>query len=507
MRTATPAWFARHEARLAWRDWVAMIHGGRRRRAGMMLIALVAFAGALHLVAYGLLRPHVAGLTGDKASLIALTGSIILAWCLLLSQAMESITRAFYARADLDLILSSPASTRAVFFIRIGAIAVASVATSLLLLAPLINATALLGGAHFLSAYGLLFAMACAATAGATLMVALLFRTIGAKGARLISQIVAAIVGAGFVIGVQVIAIISYGELSRFAVLRSAELGAAAPSLDSLLWWPARAAMGDFGALMAIIAIALALLLLTTLSVARYVAQQATAAAGVSRASTSNHARELRFKPRSIAQTLRHKEWSLLLRDPWLASQSLMQILYLLPPALLLWRTFGHNRDSLVMLAPVLTMAAGQLAGGLAWLAISGEDAPDLVATAPITPSALMRAKIEAVMIAAAAPILPLAAAIALASPWIAGVTVLGALCAGAAATAIQIVFKTQAKRSSFRRRQTSSRVATFAEAFSSIAIAATAGLAAAGSWAMLAPAAGALAIILGARAIGRRSR
>ena len=267
----------------------------------MMLIALVAFAGALHLVAYGLLRPHVAGLTGDKASLIALTGSIILAWCLLLSQAMESITRAFYARADLDLILSSPASTRAVFFIRIGAIAVASVATSLLLLAPLINATALLGGAHFLSAYGLLFAMACAATAGATLMVALLFRTIGAKGARLISQIVAAIVGAGFVIGVQVIAIISYGELSRFAVLRSAELGAAAPSLDSLLWWPARAAMGDFGALMAIIAIALALLLLTTLSVARYVAQQATAAAGVSRASTSNHARELRFKPPEAA--------------------------------------------------------------------------------------------------------------------------------------------------------------------------------------------------------------
>jgi ABC-2 type transport system permease protein len=29
-------------------------------------------------------------------------------------------------------------------------------------------------------------------------------------------------------------------------------------------------------------------------------------------------------------------------------------------------------------------MAAGQLAGGLAWLSISGEDAPDLVATAPI---------------------------------------------------------------------------------------------------------------------------
>ena len=50
----------------------------------------------------------------------------------------------------------------------------------------------------------------------------------------------------------------------------------------------------------------------------------------------------------------------------------------------MLWRAFGSHSDDLVLLVPVLVMAAGQLAGGLAWLAISGEDAPDLVATAPI---------------------------------------------------------------------------------------------------------------------------
>ena len=61
-----------------------------------------------------------------------------------------------------------------------------------------------------------------------------------------------------------------------------------------------------------------------------------------------------------------------------------MQVLYLLPPALLLWRNFGDDGDTLVVLVPVFVMAAGQLAGGLAWLAVSGEDAPDLVATAPI---------------------------------------------------------------------------------------------------------------------------
>ena len=42
-------------------------------------------------------------------------------------------------------------------------------------------------------------------------------------------------------------------------------------------------------------------------------------------------------------------------------------------------------------------MAAGQLSGGLSWLAISGEDAHDLVVTAPVSPDAVLHAKIEAV--------------------------------------------------------------------------------------------------------------
>ena len=79
-------------------------------------------------------------------------------------------------------------------------------------------------------------------------------------------------------------------------------------------------------------------------------------------------------------------------------SQTLMQLLYLVPPALLLWKSFSSDSGALVLLVPVLVMAAGQLAGGLAWLAISGEDAPDLVATAPVSPRAVIRAKVEAVM-------------------------------------------------------------------------------------------------------------
>ena len=176
-----------------------------------------------------------------------------------------------------------------------------------------------------------------------------------------------------------------------------------------------------------------------------------------------------------------------------------------MPPALLLWRSFHDGTGALVVLVPVLVMAAGQLAGGLAWLSISGEDAPDLVATAPIPARRIVRAKIEAVMGAVALLFGPLIVALAIASPRAALVAVLGVAIAAASATFVQLCFRVQAKRSQFRRRQVSSRIATFAEAFSSIAWAGTSALAAAGSWLALFPAVVALALLGGVRIISPR--
>src|SRR5258708_19005911 len=117
---------------------------------------------------------------------------------------------------------------------------------------------------------------------------------------------------------------------------------------------------------------------------------------------------------------LRGEEWAVLRRDTWVVSQPLMEVLYLVPPAVLLWRNFGSRTDTLLLLVPVFVMAAGQLAGGLAWLAISGEDAPDLMATAPIEPAQVVRAKIEAVMGAIALVFTPFVIWLLAASPLLA---------------------------------------------------------------------------------------
>src|SRR5262249_7028249 len=139
---------------------------------------------------------------------------------------------------------------------------------------------------------------------------------------------------------------------------------------------------------------------------------------GVPRTTSRGRGRANGFRRATPRRALRLKEWLLLTRDPWLVSQSLMQILYLVPPAVLLWRGWGDNANVVVVLVPVLVMAAGQLAGALAWLAISGEDAPELVATAPISTTQIVRAKVEAVMGSIALVFLPFVAAIALMSLW-----------------------------------------------------------------------------------------
>jgi ABC-2 type transport system permease protein len=293
---------------------------------------------------------------------------------------------------------------------------------------------------------------------------------------RLVAQILAAIIGAGFVIALQIAAILSYGTLSRFAVLTSDAAARFAPDIESIVWWPARAALGDAEALLLLLASGLVLLgAVMAIFSPRFAdtAISASTQAGSTRPGT--HARAFRGGSR---QMLRRKEFLLLRRDPWLISQTLMQLLYLVPPALLLWRSFADTSTAIVLITPVVVMAAGQLAGGLAWLTISGEDAADLVATAPLPSARVIRAKIEVVLIATGVIFAPLVLALAFASPPQAAITAVGVIIGAVSAISIQLWFRVQAKRSQFRRRQTSSRIATFAEAFSSIGWAATAALA-----------------------------
>jgi len=484
---ATYAWFAAHEFRLVWRDWLSMLTAGKRGHIGALAIGLGAFVIFMHVLAFIAVGQFAAiGENPGKTTLAILSAFVLLAWCLMISQAMESVTRAFYSRADLDLILSSPVQARRLFAVRIVTLAFSAMGMAVLLAGPFANVLAVRGGPQWLLGYGVFAAMGAAAAAIAVSFTVFLFRVIGPKRTRFVAQVLAAIIGAGFVIGLQAGAILTYGSFSRTAIIFSDAFVDWAPEMQSPLYLPARAILGDLRAF-AIVLIAGVMLLALAIAVFAFrFGEHALAAASVSPTRILRGRSKRAFRETTPERALRRKEWTLLRRDPWLMSQTLMQILYLGPPALLLWRNFGADAGIDLLLVPVLVMAAGQLAGGLAWLAISGEDAPELVATAPVTAGWIMRAKIEAVLLAVALVFAPFALVFALVAAEAALVTMWFAALAAISATAIQYWFRSQAKRTQFRRRHTSSRMATFAEAFSSIGWAGTAALAAYGSWTAL---------------------
>lgn len=494
----TAVWFARHESRLAWRDWLSMITAGRRERLRRVVIAILVFAIFMHFVAYWMVGRY-ADAPVDKPMLVTITATVLLSWLLMISQAMESMTRAFYSRSDLDLILASPVAAQRLFAVRIATVGVSVAMMAIPLAAPFIDILVVRGGLRWMGAYGLIVAMGAAAAALAVGFTVALFRIIGPKRTRLVAQVVAAVIGAAFVIGLQVAAILSYGTISRISVLQSSAALAHAPDLGSIAWWPARAAMGDWLALIGVLAVSFALLIAAIALVSPRFGEYAVAATGAGASSVRHAGRQSAFRKTSPRRALRRKEWMLLRRDPWLVSQTFMQMLYLIPPAVLLWRSFDDGNGAYNLLVPVLVMASGQLAGGLAWLAISGEDAPDLVATAPVPASFILRAKVEAVLGVIAVVFAPMVAVLAMLSPWHALVASGGIVIATTAATAIQLWFRSQAKRSQFRRRQVSSRVATFTEAFSSIGWAATAAVASVSLVLAIAPALIALLVVAGA--------
>jgi ABC-2 type transport system permease protein len=498
MTPGTAVWFARHESRLAWRDWLSMITAGRRERLRRVVFAILVFAIFMHFVAYWMVGRY-ADTPIDKPMLVTITATVLLSWLLMISQAMESMTRAFYARSDLDLILASPAAAQRLFAVRIATVGVSVAMMAIPLAAPFIDILVVRGGLRWMGAYGLIVAMGAAAAALAVGFTVALFRIIGPRRTRLVAQVVAAVIGAAFVIGLQVAAILSYGTISRVSVLQSSAVLTHAPDLASIVWWPARAAMGDWLALIGVLAVSFALLVTAIALVSPRFGEYATAAAGAAASGVSQTGQQSAFKKTSPRRALRRKEWTLLRRDPWLVSQTFMQMLYLIPPAVLLWRSFDDGNGAYNLLVPVLVMAAGQLAGGLAWLAISGEDAPDLVATAPVPAGFILRAKVEAVLGVIAVVFAPMVAVLAMLSPWHALVASGGIVIATTAATAIQLWFRSQAKRSQFRRRQVSSRVATFTEAFSSIGWAATAAVASVSLVLAIAPALIALLVVAGA--------
>ncbi len=485
-------WLAAHDLRQSWRGFEAALGGLTRAKAAMLVCVIL----ALHALFWWARRHY--GEAVDDARLspyIALGVLFVLPG--VVAQAVTAATRTLYAHGDLDLLLASPVSARAVLGSKAVAIAANAIAWFAILLLPLANVNALAGHLHWLAVYPALLACGLFGSGIGIGLALALFAAVGPRRARVVSQIAAAAVGASFMLGLQGYAIAPGARASLAQAVQSAVEN---PWLDWRGWLslPARAAAGDIEALAAWMIVAAVVFAAAAFGLGDAFARAAIVSAGAPAPS----ARQRKARPfrGSLGATMRSKERRLILRDPWLISQIVLQVVYMAPVSLVLWRNGGATGSPGVVFAPLIVVVGAQLAGSLAWLALSGEDAPDLLLAAPVSRGRIERHKLEAILIPVAIVLCGPVIALGLASPWggfWAGVFALGA---SASAALLNLWRQSPARRSRVLQRHSQSKVVGMIEHVLSIVWAVGAAMAVMGSWRALNPVAAACLIL-------RRSR
>ena len=403
-QAGSTAWFLCHDLRLAWRDFRSTFGSlGNRALTGLLLLLV----GLMHVLVYpiaadfGALADTRGGLDEVYGVALPMAGFALL--LLMTAQTLNGTTKLLYARGDLDLLLSSPVPASRILISRALSVATGAFTSAAIFVLPLADAGIAAGHPRLLALYPTLVSGALlSAAVGLTIGLAL-FRSIGPRRTRLAAQLLATLIGAVFMIGLQVRrafpGVMASGIVPRHGWMHEAAL------------LPVRAALAEPMSLLVWFAVGLATftaaaLLLGPAFAASVKAAVGSGAAGPGSAPRTGSRDTPWWRPRRMARhagwsfgrsagaSLRSKEWRLIGRDPWVASQILLQILYMTPMIAILWSGSGNPA---LAIAPTVVVVTFQVASSLTWLSLSGEDAPDLLHTAPITAGVVRRSKIEAV--------------------------------------------------------------------------------------------------------------
>jgi ABC-2 type transport system permease protein len=395
-------WLLHHELRLAWRGM-----GGKR--LWILLLGGGFIWGCLHLAIWGGMRGISAmagGALPPTATVIA-GGIFWLFVSIMLSQTVAHAVTALFDRGDLDLLLSSPLSSRTIFTVRGLGIAISAMVLPAFLLSPLAHVGLFVGRPGMVAVYPVVMAVAlfCAAVGMALTMA--LVKLLGARRAKVAAQIFAALVGAGFFLISQVQTILPRASRDAFvAWFRHAIETGGLFAPESLLWTPVRAMQGEWLPLTVVIAVAVgAFCVVVNLAHHRFVAGSQESISGGRTGKTGKVETAAPAFSGRLVRVLIVKEWKLLVRDPQIISQTLLQILYLIP---LMFVAFRGERSAWLII-PGFVMIGSMLAGNLAWLTIAAEEAPELVGIAPVPIARIRWIKAMAAVLPVLALLVPLA--------------------------------------------------------------------------------------------------
>lgn len=462
-------WLVAHELRLSMRAVTARSQRGPRL-IGMALMIGYIVVGMLIGWGFRAVPIPYTPIAGDMVLLAAIG-----MFSFMITQAVLGSQRSLYEVGDLDLLLSAPLAERTILRAKLIGIASALVLTYAVLLLPIIVPLALFGHPALLGAAAVVLAVALTAACTGLAITLGLASIAGPRAARTVGQIAAALLGGAVFIVSQ---ILSRDERQRdaghsaiFDALRGSGIGRSFPGA-----LPGQAAFGDPLAIAVLLGGALLLFAITgTLFQRSFVANYHVARMRLSRATPSRRGIARHFH-RTLTGTIVAKEILLLRRDPALAFQVLLRLIYLAPLALA-----GMGSKTSIPLAPGLAFASvlvvGQLVGSLAFLTIAAEDTPDLISVAPVSRERINRAKLIAALAMAAPLAIILPVAVGLQSPVGGGITLAMTGLAGIAAGVIELALGKPTPRASFNRRRSGGAIAGIAAGAATLLIGAAAGL------------------------------
>jgi ABC-2 type transport system permease protein len=477
-------WLLAHELRLSLRA----VAGDRRGRrvlivAGLAVVAVAALAGA-PIGRYLLGFP----MTLTPSLVIGVDVALAAVFTMVLSQTLSLATLALFERGDLELLLSSPLPPGRILAAR--AVAIAS--APFLWFAALASLAALplaaMGQPRWLAVYPVLAAIALLAASAGIGLCLLLFRLLGARRTREAGQIIATVIGAAFFLLIQARAFLPGGGAAVFGGVQRWALGGAFDPKGPLAW-PARAVLGEPAPLLGLVAVSLLVFWAVAAALGRRFSGNVAAAAGAAPGRVSRRPVTARGFRGGVFATVVRKELRLLRRDPTLLSQVLLRAIYVVPLTLVMLKAAPGGADAVVAerlrlasLAGSATFLASQIAGSLAFICISAEDAPDLLASAPVGRRLVRRAKLASALIPAAMLMAAPVAALAWLSPWVGGCAALGAAAAALSSAGLNLWLEKPMPRRAFRNRRQGSAATAIAEIVAGLGWAMAAWLAAVGT-------------------------
>ncbi len=483
-RRGSTLWFIAHDLRVTWRTWFQRRPRRAQKRRRFVPLPLV-IVGVLLIGSLAAGIP-VANALRDQdliaTPLVAfiVDAALLLIFTLMLSQTLVAAVDAFYDRGDLDLLLSSPIPPTRILVMRAVAMALNPALLFSGLVTPFVVPIAVLGHPQILAVYIVVASLAFLSTAVGLAIAIGLFSTIGPRRTRTIAQVLAALVGAAFVIVAQIPNLMG---VNKDTTLEATWLGNLVTGGDfpNFALWPAQAFLGAPVPLLAFLAVALGGFAIIAGWVGRRFARDAAAAAGADTVRRRKGRQDARFGA-GLRRAIMGKEWRLMIRDPGLISQVLLRMIYLIPLAIvILTDRNGSAGDTVSLVGPIVAagsaLLAGQLSGSVAWIVISAEDAPQLLASAPVPIRGFWRAKLSVALIIPAVLLTPLLLLFAVFEPLAALVALPTAAAAAWSAAMINLWLQKPTKRSEFRRAWSATFGANMLELISSMSLAAFAGM------------------------------